>query len=80
MYIPLNKVNVLHHHVLYKRYISLNFRSAGQVGFITCNMRAVKEASIGDTVHLKDAPVPPMVRTWQYISSMLVFDADSIGF
>lgn len=35
--------------------------SAGQVGFITCNMRAVKEASIGDTVHLKDAPVPPMI-------------------
>lgn len=35
--------------------------SAGQVGFITCNMRTAKEANIGDTVHLKDKPVPPMI-------------------
>uniref|UniRef100_A0A8D8RNX2 Translation factor GUF1 homolog, mitochondrial n=1 Tax=Cacopsylla melanoneura TaxID=428564 RepID=A0A8D8RNX2_9HEMI len=35
--------------------------SAGQVGFITCNMRTVKEAHIGDTVHLKGVPVPPLI-------------------
>ncbi|KAI5703081.1 hypothetical protein M8J75_007455 [Diaphorina citri] len=34
---------------------------AGQVGFITCNMRTVKEAHIGDTIHLKDTPVPPLI-------------------
>lgn len=33
---------------------------AGQVGFITCNMRSTKEAHIGDTFHLKDVAVEPL--------------------
>ncbi|XP_049858821.1 translation factor GUF1 homolog, mitochondrial isoform X1 [Schistocerca gregaria] len=34
--------------------------AAGQVGFITCNMRSTKEAHIGDTFHLKDMTVEPI--------------------
>ncbi|KAJ8872016.1 hypothetical protein PR048_028356, partial [Dryococelus australis] len=30
---------------------------AGQVGYITCNMRSTKEAYVGDTLHLKDVVV-----------------------
>lgn len=33
---------------------------AGQVGLIGCNMRSIKEAHIGDTFHLKNAPVEPL--------------------
>ncbi|XP_063223490.1 LOW QUALITY PROTEIN: translation factor GUF1 homolog, mitochondrial [Bacillus rossius redtenbacheri] len=33
---------------------------AGQVGYVTCNMRSTKEAHIGDTLHLKDCAVTPL--------------------
>jgi len=33
----------------------------GQVGYIVCNMKSAKEAVIGDTLHLKDKPVPPLL-------------------
>lgn len=35
------------------------YRVAGQVGFLTCNIRSTKEAHIGDTIHLKNQPVQP---------------------
>ncbi|KAH0558025.1 translation factor GUF1 homolog, mitochondrial [Cotesia glomerata] len=34
---------------------------AGQVGCISCNMRTTKEAHIGDTLHLKNHPVEPLI-------------------
>ncbi|XP_057340313.1 translation factor GUF1 homolog, mitochondrial [Microplitis mediator] len=34
---------------------------AGQVGCVACNMRTTKEAFIGDTLHLKNQPVEPLV-------------------
>ena len=33
----------------------------GQVAVMTCNMRSPREAIIGDTFHLKDAPVEPLM-------------------
>ncbi|KAK0094214.1 hypothetical protein PV326_011544 [Microctonus aethiopoides] len=34
---------------------------AGQVGCVVCNMRTSKEAHIGDTLHLKNHPVEPLI-------------------
>lgn len=34
----------------------------GQVGYIIMNMRSAKEAVIGDTLHLKDKPVAPLLE------------------
>ena len=34
----------------------------GQVGFFTCNMRSTSDAVIGDTFHLKDSPVEPIME------------------
>uniref|UniRef100_A0A0C9RM51 Translation factor GUF1 homolog, mitochondrial n=1 Tax=Fopius arisanus TaxID=64838 RepID=A0A0C9RM51_9HYME len=34
---------------------------AGQVGCIACNMRSSADAHIGDTIHLKNMPVEPLI-------------------
>ncbi|XP_034937066.1 translation factor GUF1 homolog, mitochondrial [Chelonus insularis] len=34
---------------------------AGQVGCIACHMKTSKEAHIGDTIHLKNEPVEPLI-------------------
>jgi len=34
----------------------------GQVGYMICNMRSASEAIIGDTYHLKDKPVSPLLE------------------
>ncbi|XP_063987278.1 translation factor GUF1 homolog, mitochondrial isoform X2 [Diachasmimorpha longicaudata] len=34
---------------------------AGQVGCVVCNMRSSADAYIGDTIHLKNVPVKPLV-------------------
>ncbi|XP_078039644.1 translation factor waclaw [Augochlora pura] len=35
---------------------------AGQIGCIACNMRSSKEAFIGDTLHIKNHPVDPLLQ------------------
>lgn len=40
---------------------NLHFRFAGQIGCISCNMRSSKEAFIGDTLHLKNQSVEPLL-------------------
>lgn len=35
------------------------FRCSGQVGYMICNMRSIKEAFVGDTVYLEKAKIEP---------------------
>jgi hypothetical protein len=43
----------------YYNHYCAHFRKAGQVGYISCNMRSSAHALIGDTYYLKDVPVEP---------------------
>ncbi|CAG7629192.1 unnamed protein product [Allacma fusca] len=45
--------------IMYPEPTPLTSLYAGQVGYIYCNMRSVKEAAVGDTIHLLSSPVEP---------------------
>ena len=42
-------------------FLSLKAAYKGQIAVMTCNMRSPREAIIGDTFHIKDAPVEPLM-------------------
>jgi elongation factor 4 len=45
--------------IMYPEQVQTNVLFAGQVGYIIAGMKTVKEARIGDTIHLKNSRVTP---------------------
>lgn len=57
---PMKKLYVLAYINYIETYSTyIYFRFAGQVGYIFCNMRTIKEAHMGDTVHSSSEKVEP---------------------
>lgn len=59
MYQTGQEYEVLEIGIMYPEQVPTNFLCAGQVGYIICGMKTVKEASIGDTVYLRKTEVIP---------------------
>jgi elongation factor 4 len=46
--------------IMYPEQVPTNILYSGQVGYIIAGMKTVKEACIGDTLYLKNHPLPPL--------------------